>query len=183
MAVKKDVGSRLAFGGIGAAVSLIFVVLGYFLKYVSLSCYVLSSIGIMLPLTKKYYREALLASVAVSVIGFFIVRLSIIPFVMASGFYVVLSIFLYQKRFNRWIGYGIKFLYAGLIFFICYKLVTLITIDFSKLPILDGLDGSGAGFYAILNLIFAFAFLIYDFLLEKGFDYMVKITEKINKKH
>lgn len=182
MSVKKDVGSRMAFGGIGAAVSLIFIVLGYFLKYVSLSCYVLSAVGIMLPLTKNYYREALLASVAVSVIGFFIVRLSIIPFVMASGFYVVLSIFLYKKRFNRWLGYGIKFLYSGLIFFICYKAVSLITVDFSKLPIFGDLDANGAVVYLILNLIFSFAFLLYDLLLEKGFDYLSKLTEKIGKK-
>lgn len=173
----------MAYAGVGAAISLIFVVLAYFVKTLSLSFNVLSSVGVMLPITKNYYKEGIFTAVAVSVAGFFIVNISIIPFVMASGFYVVLTLFLYKKNFNRLIGYAVKFLYAGLIFFICYKLTTLITVDFTKLPHLSNSLGnlSEAGLYAVLNLIFAAAFLIYDFLLEKGYDYLSKLTEKIGK--
>lgn len=179
MAVKKDIGTRLALAGIGAAISLIFVTLAYFIKNLSLSFYVLSSIGVMFPLTKGFFREGLMTAAAVSIAGFFIVNLSIIPFVMASGFYVVLTIFLYEKKFNRILGYVLKALYAGLVFFICYKLLSLIMIDFSVLPKLGEL--SSAALYAILNIIFTAAFLLYDVLLEKGYLYLTKILSKVVK--
>ena len=65
MAVKKDIGKRLALAGIGTAISLIFVVLAYFIKNLSLSFYVMSAGGVMLPLTKGYFREGFLTAVAV----------------------------------------------------------------------------------------------------------------------
>lgn len=179
MAVKKDIGTRLALAGIGAAISLIFVTLAYFIKNLSLSFYVLSAAGVMLPLTKGYFREGLLTAAAVTVAGFFIVNLSIVPFVMASGFYVVLSIFLYEKKFNRWLGYALKALYAGLVFFICYKLLSLIMVDLTVFPALGNL--SPAGLYGILNAVFALAFLLYDFLLEKGYVYLGQILKKVLK--
>ena len=170
----------MALAGIGAAISLIFVTLAYFVENLSLSFYVLSSVGVMFPLTRGYFREGILTSVAVSVAGFFIANLAIIPFVMASGFYVVLTIFLYEKKFNRWIGYALKFLYAGLIFFLCYSVINLIFIDFTVFPALGNL--SSAGLYAILNILFALAFILYDFLLEKGYIYLCQLMKKVLKK-
>lgn len=165
--------------GIGAAISLIFVVLAYFVKNLSLTFYVLSSIGVMFPLTKKYFREGILTSIAVSVAGFFIVNTAIVPFVMASGFYVVLTVFLHEKKFNRWLGYLLKLLYAGLVFFICYKLLTLITVDISSLPRMAEL--SDAALYAIFNIIFAACFIVYDILLEQGYIYLTRLLSKIVK--
>lgn len=179
MAVKKDIGKRLAFAGIGTAISLIFVVLAYFIKNLSLSFYVLSAGGVMLPLTKGYFREGFLTSVAVSVAGFFIVNVSIVPFVMASGFYVVASIFLYEKKFNRWIGYLIKLAYSAAVFFVCYKVLTLIMIDLTVFPTIGNL--SPAALYAVLNVIFSLAFILYDFLMEKAYEYLKKLLEKILK--
>ena len=179
MAVKKDIGKRLAFAGIGTAISLIFVVLAYFIKNLSLSFYVLSAGGVMLPLKKGYFREWVLASVSVSFAGFFRVKDSLVPFVMASGFYVVTSIFLYEKKFNRWIGYLIKLVYSAAVFFVCYKVLTLIMIDLTVFPAIGNL--SPAALYAVLNVIFSLAFILYDFLLEKAYEYLKKLLEKILK--
>ena len=55
MAVKKDIGKRLAFAGIGTAISLIFVVLAYFIKNLSLSFYVLSAGGVMQVISGKVF--------------------------------------------------------------------------------------------------------------------------------
>lgn len=165
--------------GIGSAISLIFVVLAFFVKNLSLSFTILSSAGIMFPLTRNYYREAVLSALAVSVIGFFIVNLTIISFIAASGFYVVLTIFLHNKKFNRWIGYVLKFFYAGLVFFLAFKVLSLITVDLTKLPALERL--SPAAFYAIFNLLFSACFLLYDFLLEKGYIYLSFLMKKVIK--
>lgn len=180
MKSKRDLGRRTAFAGIGAAISLVFVICAYFIPNLSLSFYVLSSVGIMLPLSLKYYREAILSSVAVSVAGFFICNLKILPFVVASGFYVVFSVFWKEKNYNRWLGYAIKFFYAGLVFFVLYKATSLITVDFSSLPKIAAL--SAPALYAILNILFSLAFILYDILLEQGYIYLTKFVVKKIKK-
>ena len=178
---KRDIAARIALAGIGTAISLIMVVLAYYVRVVSISFYVLSAAGVMLPLTKKYFREGLLAAIAVSVAGFFIVNLYIIPFVMASGLYVVFTVFLYEKNFNRWIGYAIKFVYSCLVFFICYHVIKVLSIDVSKLTFLENL--SEVALYILFNGVFSFVFLPYDFLLEKGYIYLSILVNKIIKNH
>ena len=176
---KRDYAARIALAGIGTAISLVMVVLAYYVKWVSISFYVLSAAGVMLPLTKKYYREALLTAIAVGVAGFFIVNMHIIPFVMASGFYVVFTIFWLEKNLNRILGYAIKFVYSCLIFFVCYWAVKLLSVDVTKITFLQNL--TPAGLYILLNGVFSAAFLLYDFLLEKGYEYLTKLVDKIIK--
>lgn len=174
--MKKDIGSRLALAGLGAAISLIFVTLAYFIKNLSLSFYVLSSIGIMFPLTKKYYREAILSAIVVSVIGFFIANLGIIPFVTASGFYVVFSIFCHNKRFNKTVLIVIKVAYSIALFFVFYKLISVIAIDFGRLKFINSIPSEII--YVLFNLLFSFAFVCYDFLLIKGYTYLKGLLNK-----
>ena len=176
---KRDYAARIALAGIGTAISLVMVVLAYYVKVVSVSFYVLSAAGVMLPLTKKYYRESILTAIAVGVAGFFIVNLNIIPFIMASGFYVVFTVFWYEKNLNRLLGYAIKFVYSCLVFFICYWVIKVLSIDVTKISFLSSL--STAGLYILLNGIFSFAFLLYDFLLELGYVYLSKLVAKIIK--
>lgn len=168
--MKKDIGSRLALAGLGAAISLIFVTLAYFVKNLSLSFNVLSSIGIMLPLTKSYYREGLLAAISVSIIGFFIVNIGIIPFVMASGFYVVFSIFCYNKKFNKILIMAIKIAYSLILFYVFYKLISAIAIDFGKLKFLNEIPKNLI--YFVFNMVFSVAFVCYDYLIIKGYIYL-----------
>lgn len=176
---KRDYAARIALAGIGTAISLVMVVLAYYVKVISISFYVLSAAGVMLPLTQKYYREALLTVIAVGVAGFFIVNLNIIPFIMASGFYVVFTIFFQQKDFNLILGYGIKFLYSCLVFFVCYWAIKVFAVDVDRISFLQGL--SKTGLYILLNGIFSAAFLLYDYLLLQGYRYLTKLVAKIIK--
>lgn len=166
----------MALAGLGAAISLVFVTLAYFIKNLSLSFYVLSSVGVMFPLTKNYYREAFLGAVVVSIIGFFIANLAIIPFVTASGFYVVFSIFCHNKKWNKYILIVIKIAYSALLFYIFYKLISIISVDLSKLRFVSKM--SGWLIYMLFNLVFSIAFVFYDFLLIKGYTYLKSLLNK-----
>lgn len=168
--MKKDIGTRLALAGLGAAISLIFVTLAYFIKNLSLSFTVLSAVGIMFPLTKKYYREALLSSIVVFVIGFFIANLSIIPFAMVSSFYVVFTIFCYNKNFNKIIILIIKIAYSLVVFFILYYLINEIVVSIDKIIFFGSLPPWAL--YVIVNILFTLAFVAYDYLLIKGYEYL-----------
>lgn len=180
---KKDLARRIAFGGIGAAVSLVFILIGYFVRYVSVSCVALSAIGIVLPLTQKYYREAVLAVIVAAVVGFFIVNVKIVSFVMCSGFYVVLTVFAEQKcgdkSYKIILSYLIKTAYSCLVFWVAYRALGLISVDFSKITLVQNLSESA--FYAVFNIVFSVLFLLYDFLLIKGYEYARVRISKIKK--
>lgn len=177
----KDIGTRLALAGIGTAVALVFITLSYFVKNMSLSFTVLASCGIMLPLFRNYYREGLLSAVVASVIGFFIANVNVLPFVLASSFYVVFTVFWNNKQLNKMLGYAIKFAYSLLTFFILYKVVSLITVDFSKLTFFEGMPAYGV--YLLLNVIFSALFLLYDILLVRVFIELKKLFDKNIKAH
>lgn len=172
--MKKNIGNRFALAGLGAALAVLFIVLAYYVRNLSLSFTVLASVGVMLPLTKNYYREAILTAIASCVIGFFIANISILSYVLASSFYVIFSILWSNKRFNKIIGYCIKTAYSILVFFILYKAVNLITIDFSMLPKLGNLPQFAL--YLILNIVFTIAFLVYDIVLVQAYIYLKKIV-------
>ena len=178
---KKDIGSRLAFAGVGTAVSVIFILLGYYVRYVTLSCVVLTSIGILLPLSRGYFREAVLTAVVAGMIGFFIANIKIVPYVAVSGLYVVFTVFLQQKFSDKtWkilIGYLIKLGYSSLVFWILYKLLSLLVVDVTKIAFLSVLDATTL--YAVFNIVFSLAFLAYDYLLVKGYDFAKEKIKKI----
>lgn len=176
-----DIGKRTALAGVGTAISLVFVTLAFFVKNLSLSFYVLSATGVMLPLCLDYYREGFLTAIAVTVAGFFIANVAVVPFAMASGFYVVFSIFWYNKKFNRWLGYLIKAAYACLVFFVLYKVTALLAVDFSSLPKIQALPFWAI--YIILNVLFVLCFIVYDILLEQGYVYLKKLLKKVVKKN
>ncbi len=179
----QDIGSRLAFAGIGAAVSVVFILIGYFVRYVSLSCTVLSSIGIMIPLTQKYYREAVIAAVVAGVIGFFVVNVQIVPYAMASGLYIVLTVACKEKWSDAvWklaLSYFLKLAYSVLVFWICYSVVGAITVDTEKITFLKNLDEKTL--YAVGNVLFSLAFLVYDGLVLWGYRYACQKVKAIKK--
>ena len=175
----KDIGLRLALAGIGTALSLVCVTLSYYLSFMSLSFMVLSCVGVMCPLCKKFYREGILCSIAVSVIGFFIVNVHIVPFIMASGFYVVLTVFLHEKKVNTLILFFVKLVYSCLVFFVIYWAIDVLVVDVTKITFLASFNE--IGLYAILNVAFSLCFLVYDVLLIQGYKYACNLADKIIK--
>ena len=178
---RKDIGSRLAFAGVGTAVCVVFILLGYYVRYVSLSCTVLTSIGILLPLSKGYFRESILTAIVAGIIGFFIANVKIVPYAMGSGLYVVFTVFLQLKFSDKtWkilLGYLFKLGYSALVFWILYGLISVISVDVTKITFLSVLDATTL--YIALNIVFSLAFLFYDFLLIKGYEFVKERIKKI----
>lgn len=163
----------------GTALAVLFIALSYYISNLSLSFTALAALGVLLPLTRKYYSESLLCCLAAGIIGFFIANIRIIPFLTVSSFYVVFSVLWYNKKLSRIIGYVIKILYSIFVFYILYKLTSLIVVDFSKLKFLAKMDRTLL--YVLLNLVFSFCFVIYDILLLELYKYLSKTVTKILK--
>ena len=90
--MKRFSSKKIALAGISSAIALIAVILSFYIPNLSLSFNLLASVGIMLPLTQKYYREAILAYVAVCALGGIFANIHILPFVLVGGAYTIATV-------------------------------------------------------------------------------------------
>ena len=173
--------ARLALAGIGAAISLGAVILSFYLSNISLSLNIVAACGIMLPLTRKYYREAILAYVAVSALGGIFANIHVLSFVLIGGLYTILTVWMHNRepKIKWFVTYPVKIVYSCFVFFVVYYLTDIFVVNFDALNI--SIEPAGL-MYFVLNLIFTAAFLVYDALLLWGYRYAVPIVEKITKK-
>ena len=134
----------------------------------------------MLPLTQKYYREAILAYVAVCALGGIFANIHILPFVLIGGFYTIVTIVMedHKDKVKWYIAYPIKLVYACFVFFVLYYLTNIFFVNFEALKI--NLENK-ALLYFLLNLIFVLAFFIYDALLLWGYRWAIPYVERITR--
>jgi len=161
---------RIALAGIGAAFSLVMVILGYFIGNLTLTFNVLATGGMMLTLSKKYYRECVLSYAAVCLIGGLITNLSVLPFVLVGGAFTIFTVIWFEKGKKYIISLPIKIAYSAFVFFILYKFTTLLAVDFTRLNFLDSI--TPAGLYVIFNLVFSATFILYDYCLLFCYKYL-----------
>ena len=178
--MKRFSSKKIALAGVASAISLIAVILSFYIPNLSLSLNVLAAVGIALPLTQKYYREAILAYVAVCAIGGIFANIHIIPFVLIGGAYTILAVFMDDKKDKiKWyISYPIKFVYACFVFFVLYYLTNIFFVNFEALNI--NMENKGL-LYFLLNLMFVCVFFIYDALLLWGYQWAIPYATRITK--
>lgn len=168
--MKKKNSDKLALGAVGAAVSLVFVILAYYVPNMKVSFNALAAFGTLLPLLKGYYREAALSSIAVILIGIFLVNVNILPFALVGGLYTIATVFAENKKPKLYITVPLKILYAAFLFFVFYRLSSLIVVDITKLGALGSLPFGAV--YAVMTAVFCAAFLVYDYVLILCYRYI-----------
>ncbi|HOB64716.1 MAG TPA: hypothetical protein PKH08_06145 [Clostridia bacterium] len=169
---------RIATAAIGAAISLLAIIAAYYVKNLSLSFNVLAGVGLLLPLSQKYYKESVLAYVAAAALGAVFTNINVLPFVMVTGLYTIAAVLLYDKKVKWVITVPACAAYGCLCFFILYKLASLITLDIVKLK-LGGL--SPASLYVILNAVFLLALAAFHALIIWINNYLSKLLKKVIK--
>lgn len=179
--MKKFSSKRLALAGISSALALVCVIASFYVKTLTITFNVLAGIAIMLPLTQKYYREAILSYIAVCGLGAIFANISILSFVLVGGFYTILTVFLEDKsdKIKWYISYPIKIVYASFVFFVLYYLTDVLFIDFDAMGIVINM-GEGL-LYFVLNLLFVAIAIVYDFLLLWIYRWLQPLVEKITK--
>lgn len=170
--MKNKISDKLALGAVGAAVSLVFILLSYYVPTMKVSFNALAAFGTMLPLLKGYYREAALSAIAAILIALFLVNVHVLPFALVGGLYTIATVFAERKKLKPYITVPVKIVYAVFLFFVFYRLSSFIAVDFSKLGTLGELPF--AALYVILTAVFAVAFLLYDYVLILCYRYIKK---------
>ncbi len=171
---------KIALAGVASAISLLAVILSFYIPNMSLSLNILAACGILIPLTQKYYREAILAFVAVTALGAIFANIHILSFVLIGGSYTIATVAMYNNREKvKWfISYPVKIAYSCFVFFVMYYLTDIFFVNFDVLKI--SLENK-ALVYFLLNLVFTTVFLVYDYLLLWGYAYAIPVVNKVTR--
>lgn len=169
---------KLATAAMGAAISLLAVIGAYYIPNLSVSLNVAAALGLLIPLSQKYYKEGVLAYAAASGLGAIFTNINILSFVLVTGFYTIIAIILHDKKIKWYISAAFTLLYGCLCFFILYKVTMLISFDIAGLK-LGSL--SGGAIYAIFNIAFVAALFAYRYFIIWINRYIAATVSKIIK--
>ncbi len=161
---------RLATAAVGAAISLLFVLGAYYIPNVSISFNVLACLGTMIPLTKGYYRESALASIAVIVLGAILVNIYVVPYAVVGSLYTICTLLLYNKEVKYAYTLPFKVAYAVGSFYLFYQLFALITVNLEKLTVLR--DLAPTQLFWVLCAVWVIIFVAFDVLLINLYKYI-----------
>ncbi len=168
---------RLAAAAIGAAVSLLFVLGARYIPNLSISFHVLACLGTMIPLTKGYYREASLMSIAVILLGTILVGVVIVPYAIVGSLYTILTVMAYNKKVKYIFTLPVKIVYAGGAFYLFYELFSLITINTNNIPLLSSLDGTQL--FCLLCIMFVILFILFDIIILNLYKYVCERFKRL----
>jgi hypothetical protein len=167
---------KIALAGIGTSISLVAITIAFYFQMLSLSFYVMASGGILLPLTKEYYREAIIAYIAVCGIGAIYATIYILPFLLVTGAYTILAIFFHKKHVKIYIVIPIISVYASFVFFVLYQLTNLIMFDLEKFNLTSL---SVPTIYVVANLVFILAFIAYHYCIIYAYTVLCSLMKKL----
>jgi hypothetical protein len=142
----------------------------------SLSFNVLAGIALMIPLSKKYYFESVLAFIAAAALGALFVNVHILPYVFVTGSYTIAAVFLYEKRVKAFIAVPVAAAYSILAFFILWKAGVLF-LELSKLR----LNLNSTLLYVVMNAVFTAAFIVYHYLIIWIYKFIGPKINRISK--
>lgn len=175
--MKNDKSYRITISAVGACLSLFAVILAYYVRNLSISLNVLASIGLMMPMSQKFYKESFLAYLSVCIIGAIIVNIQILAFIFLGGMFPLIVIFLFDYKIKRYLRYIIYFVFSLASFAVLYYVFTAISINLFEIFKIK----NAILIYITGNLIFFIALLIYELIIIMLFKEMLRILARINK--
>lgn len=167
---------NIAVCAVFGALQLIFLVCAKYVEILTLSFYVLCACALIVPLTKKMYKESILTFIAVSILSFFIgLTPECFVYMLIGGAYTLISVLTWEKKLTPIVAYPIKILWTNLSFFILYLFFKeFVTIDLSSF----GIDSVPIWVYPIAITIIT---IVYDLLLRYLYISLGKLSDRIFK--
>ena len=89
--MKKRYSYEIALSAVSAAIAVIAVVAQAYVDALTIALNIIAALAINIPLTKGMWKGAIMSFVVSSLIGFLIVNINALPFIMLFGSYAILS--------------------------------------------------------------------------------------------
>lgn len=168
---------EITLSGVSAALTIICIVLSYYLPVMTLTFHALSGIMLMLPLVIKSGRGAILTYIASIILGFLFTNiLAILPFAFIFGSGTLVMYFCSKYLNKKWFFIiPVKIIFINLGLFGIYKLIGFgaFAAAFNRIGINPN--------YFWAALIATPVYIIYDYLLQNLFKYIRQRMRKIFK--
>lgn len=166
--IKKDFSYDVALAGIGTALTVICIVLSYYVPVMTLTVYALSGITLMLPLLRDKLRSGLLTYFASGALGLLFTNyIAVLPFALLFGSGTLMMYICLKYLPKKWyISIPLKVVLANLGLFCVYKVMGLEQV----IGILEWVGISPR--YIWIALIFTPLYLAYDYLMQRVFRYL-----------
>ncbi|MDE6550288.1 MAG: hypothetical protein K2M44_02140 [Clostridia bacterium] len=183
--MKRSHSYEIALSAISAAMAVAFIVAQAYVPIMTIAINVMAAMAVNLPFTKDMWKGGVLAYVAASGLGFLIVNIKALPFIMLFGAYSVLMWLLdfkfYQSaKLNKIIKIAIialiKIGFYLLMFWACYVLMDIALDTASIFGKTFNLN-----FYIVWGVCFA-VFCLYDPLIRWVFKCEKALINRIIKK-
>ena len=175
---------EVALSAISCAVAVIFLLLGFWSDVLLATGYLLGVIALMLPLSKQFFRGAILAYIGTCILTIVMGAAAkfwdLVPFIMFFGLHPLINALQIRFKVNRWLALAIKAVWFDFTLWVAYILV------------FDGILGGAYAdneFFAFVNkyiLVFIFVggslvFIAYDYLIFKCQIAVNKLVYRIRK--
>ena len=163
---------KIALSGITVAISVLCLVAAFFIPYGSFTFLILSSMALLIPLSKRFYFYSLLTYIATALFALIIgIFMPFTPYALFFGLHPILTVFMRDKKVNKILAIAIKHIFYNgsiiAIYFITKSILTFPTflIDYWYVTIIA------------LNLIL----FVYDELLQRLTLKIEKYIDRIKK--
>jgi hypothetical protein len=174
--MRKLTSKEIAISGMSAALALVFVLGARYISNLTLSCYILASLSIALPLMKNLWGSAILSYIASALLSFLLSSFYVMPFILFFGLFPLLAWgldfkFYKIEKLNKWVKIAIitviKIIYFVAVFFGCFYLMKLTVSDFKFFK-------EELNIYTLMLLAFVI-YSLYDFLYREAYKLMVRV--------
>lgn len=170
---------RLTLAGFGAAISVMSIILSFYIRPLKLVFRIVTVMGLMLPLTKGYYKESFLAYIGVIAIGVVFINIKIVSFAFIGGLYTIIAVYLDRSteegKIKWYYAALIRIAYATVLFWILFGVISI----FFRISSL-GYIWNPYATYFMVNLVFIGIFLVYDKIVIFWFDAFSKLINRIS---
>lgn len=129
---------NIALSALSSAVAVIAIVAQAYVSTLTIAINIVAALAVSLPLTKNCLSGAVFSYIVAGLIGFFVVNLKALPFIMLYGLYAILQyvldfLFYNKAKINKYIKIAIiifvKIIYFLLAFWGCVSLMKVVVAD------------------------------------------------------
>ncbi len=151
---------NLAVCGVFGSIQLVSLILAYYVDFLSLTLNAVAAIAMAVPLTKKFYRESIIAYIAVSLLAFLTVgAVGSLPYILFGGSYTLFTVFMHNSNVKYLFTVPIKIAWVNLAFFLLYSVFKVLVVDPEKvMP------------YLVYAIIISVAIIPLDIIALKFYD-------------
>lgn len=149
---------RIALSGIASALSTMFLIVSVYIPLMDMSCMVLASLSLLIPIAKNDYFGASLAYLSASILGLLTTGnvLGILPYVIFFGLHPILVSLVIKWHLPVILQLVIKLVFANLAIFLAWRFLGLVlVISEFEFP------------YWLIALVGSLGFILYDWLIVR----------------